>query len=130
MVWVNQEMSGMRTQRKAMDNPGNLTNYDFFAVTPLDGLQPGERLFLEIGDLPIVIFNVDGNLYSIGDICTHDNGPLGDGELEDHIVICPRHGARFDICSGAALTLPAIKATPSYPVRIHNGFIEIGIPGE
>jgi 3-phenylpropionate/trans-cinnamate dioxygenase ferredoxin component len=130
MVWVDQEMRGMRIQREEMDNPGNLITYDFFAVTPVDGLQPGERLFLEIGDLPIVIFNVDGKFYSIGDICTHDNGPLGDGELEDHIVICPRHGAHFDICSGAALTLPAIRPTPSYPVRIRNGFIEIGIPGK
>lgn len=113
-----------------MDNPDILARYNFFAVSSLEGLPSGERLFLEIGDLPIVIFNVDGNLFAIGDICTHDNGPLGDGELEDHFVTCPRHGARFDICSGAALTLPATKATPSYPVRIINGFIEIGIPGE
>ena len=113
-----------------MDKTDSTSHYDFLAVTPMEGLQSGERLFLEIGDVPIVIFNVDGNIYAIGDICTHDNGPLGDGELENHKVICPRHGARFDIRSGEALTLPAIKATPSYPVRIRNGFIEIGVPRE
>ena len=60
---------------------------------------------IEIDELPIAVFNVDGKFYAIGDVCTHDDGPLGDGELDGYQIICPRHGARFDIRSGKALTL-------------------------
>jgi 3-phenylpropionate/trans-cinnamate dioxygenase ferredoxin component len=76
----------------------------------------------------IVLFNLAGNLFAIGDVCSHDNGPVGDGEIEDTEIICPRHGGRFDISSGKAISLPALIDIPAYPVRIVNGMIQIGIP--
>jgi 3-phenylpropionate/trans-cinnamate dioxygenase ferredoxin subunit len=85
-------------------------------------------MFLEIGETPVVVFNIAGKLFAIGDVCTHDDGPLGDGELDGHQIICPRHGARFDVDTGKALTLPAVADTPSYPLRVVDGQIEIGIP--
>jgi 3-phenylpropionate/trans-cinnamate dioxygenase ferredoxin component len=88
----------------------------------------GERLFVEIDGLPIVVFNIAGELFAIGDVCTHDNGPLGDGLLDGHTVVCPRHGAEFDIRTGKALTLPAVVDIPAYPVRVVEGKIEVGIP--
>lgn len=99
----------------------------YYAIAPLADLLPGERLFLEIGDDAIVVFNIAGHVFAIGDVCTHDGGPLGDGELDGHQVICPRHGARFDVRTGKVLTLPAVSNTPSYPVRIQDGQIEIGL---
>ena len=102
--------------------------YRFYAVAPAGELPNGERLFLEIDSQPVVIFNIAGTLYAIGDTCTHDDGPLGDGELVGFQIICPRHGARFDVRSGKALTLPAVIDTPSYPVRVKDGQIEIGLP--
>ncbi len=101
--------------------------YTFLAVCPYDELSAGERIFVEIGDDPIVIFNVGGDIFAIGDRCTHDDGPLGDGDLEDHVVTCPRHGAKFDIITGKALTLPAVEPTIAYPTRIIAGQIEIGL---
>lgn len=102
----------------------------FFDICGLDDLQPGERLFLEIGNVRVVLFNIAENLYAIGDICTHDQGPLGDGELDGYEIVCPRHGARFDVRSGKATRLPAIEPAPSFPVRIISGRIEIGLPFE
>ncbi|MDI6770067.1 MAG: non-heme iron oxygenase ferredoxin subunit, partial [Anaerolineales bacterium] len=72
--------------------------------------------------------NIAGNLYAIADVCSHDEGPLGDGDLEGHEIACPRHGARFDIRSGQALQLPAVVDIPAYPVRVRGDMIEIGIP--
>ena len=103
---------------------------DFHAVAEVTELPNGERLFLEFNDGYIVIFNVGGDYYAIADVCTHDDGPLGDGDLEGHEVVCPRHGARFDIRTGKALTLPAVVDIPSYPIRVIDGEIQIGIPKE
>ncbi len=101
--------------------------YVFLKVATQDEIPVGERLFLEINDEPIVIINLAGTLFAIGDVCTHDEGPLGDGEIEDHQIICPRHGARFDLRTGKALTLPAVVDIPVYPVRIEGNDVFIGI---
>jgi 3-phenylpropionate/trans-cinnamate dioxygenase ferredoxin subunit len=82
---------------------------------------------MEIDNNSIVLFNLAGDYYAIADVCTHDDGPLGEGEIEDHQIICPRHGARFDIPTGEVLALPAIQDVPVYPVRVVDGMIEIGI---
>ena len=98
----------------------------FMPVCPTAELPSGERLFLEVDDLSIVLLNHEGQYYAIADLCTHDDGPLGEGEVEDHAIICPRHGARFDIRTGEVLALPAIKGVPAYPTRVVDGMIEIG----
>ena len=99
----------------------------YYAVCPVEDLPAGERLFIALGEDPVVIFNIAGDFYAIADICTHDDGPLGEGEIEDHEIVCPRHGARFDIRTGEVLALPAVKGVPSYPIRVKNGMVEIGV---
>ncbi len=111
-----------------MSEPIDLTDYSFYAVAKVEDLPPGERLFVEIGDVPIVVFNISGKYFAIGDVCTHDDGPLGDGELDGHQIICPRHGARFDVRNGKALSLPAVVDIPTYPVRVTEDDIEVGVP--
>lgn len=101
---------------------------EFIPVADVGDLPPGERLFLEIDGQPIVIFNLAGDYYAIADLCSHDNGPVGEGELEGFEIICPRHGARFDIRDGRVLALPAVEDIPAYPVRLNDGMIEIGLP--
>jgi len=103
---------------------------EFVEIAPASELPNGERLFVEIGDKPIVIFNVAGQLFAIGDVCTHDDGPLGDGDVEGHHVVCPRHGAEFDIRTGKAISMPAVVDIPAYPVQIREGNIFVGIPKE
>ena len=99
----------------------------YYPICSTEDLPPGERLFIELDDETVVIFNIAGDYYAIADVCTHDMGPLGEGELEDYQVICPRHGARFDVRTGEVLTLPAVKGVPAYPVRVVDGMVEIGV---
>ena len=106
----------------------DLTKYDFLQVANVEEVPPGERIFIEVGGQSIVILNLNGQFFAIGDVCTHDDGPVGDGELDGFQIICPRHGARFDVRNGKALALPAVVDIPSFPVRVVDGMIEIGIP--
>jgi 3-phenylpropionate/trans-cinnamate dioxygenase ferredoxin subunit len=101
---------------------------EFVEIAPASELPNGERLFVELGDKPIVIFNIAGQLFAIGDICSHDDGPLGDGEIEDHNVVCPRHGGEFDVRTGKAMAMPAVVDIPAYPVQVRDGTIFVGIP--
>lgn len=110
-----------------MPDAQNEQEYHFYQIVRIEELLNGERLFIEISNQAIVLFNIAGSFFAIADVCSHDNGPLGDGEIEDHQIICPRHGARFDIRDGSVVSLPAVKAISAYPVRIENGFIEIGV---
>ena len=103
---------------------------EFIQIGASEELGNGQRLFVEIDDLVIVIFNIAGELFAIQDVCSHDDGPLGDGELEAYNVSCPRHGANFDVRTGKAISLPAIVDIPAYPVRIVAGQIELGLPTE
>jgi 3-phenylpropionate/trans-cinnamate dioxygenase ferredoxin subunit len=91
---------------------------EYIEITPANDVPEGERIFIEVEGKSIVIFNLAGKLYAIGDVCSHDNGPVGDGEIEENEIICPRHGARFDIRTGKATSLPAVVDIPSYPVRV------------
>jgi 3-phenylpropionate/trans-cinnamate dioxygenase ferredoxin subunit len=101
---------------------------EFVEIAPVAELPDGERLFIEAAGRSIVIFNLAGKFYAIGDVCSHDSGPVGDGEIEEHEIICPRHGARFDIRTGKATSLPAVVDIPSYPVRVVGNMLEIGLP--
>jgi 3-phenylpropionate/trans-cinnamate dioxygenase ferredoxin component len=101
---------------------------EFLPIAPLDELPNGERLFVSIENVPIVIFNIAGGLFAIEDTCTHDGNPLDDAPLEGHAVICPRHGARFDVRDGKALAMPAVEDVDAYPVRVVDGQIELGWP--
>ena len=102
--------------------------YQYYPVEKIDDFKSGDRLFIEINEYPIIIFNIAGNIFAIADMCSHDKGPLEDGEIEKFEIVCPRHGARFDIRSGKVTSLPAITDIPSYPVKIFEGVINIGIP--
>ena len=79
--------------------------------------DPGKKL-VEVDERLVVVVHVAGQFYAIDDVCTHDGGPLGEGELDGYTISCPRHGAKFDVRDGRALTMPATKATGSYEVKI------------
>jgi 3-phenylpropionate/trans-cinnamate dioxygenase ferredoxin subunit len=103
---------------------------DFLEIAPAGELPPGERLFVEIEGKPIVIFNIAGQYFSIGDVCSHDDGPVGEGDLQGYNITCPRHGAEFDIRTGKATQMPAVVDIPAYPVQVRDGNIYLGIPKE
>jgi 3-phenylpropionate/trans-cinnamate dioxygenase ferredoxin subunit len=103
---------------------------EFIDIAPLSELPNGERLFVEVEGKSLVIFNIAGQLFSIGDICTHDDGPVGEGDLEGYNIVCPRHGGEFDVRTGKAVQLPAVVDIPAYPVRVLDGMVQVGLPKE
>jgi 3-phenylpropionate/trans-cinnamate dioxygenase ferredoxin subunit len=98
-------------------------------VCSLDQLQPGAVHLVEWEDLEIGVFNCAGNVYAIEDRCSHDNGPLVEGELdqEDCTVECPRHGSRFDLKTGQPKTLPAYVPVDTFPVIIEDKTIKLEV---
>ncbi len=100
----------------------------YVRVSRVSDVPVGRAEVFDVEDRKIAVFRLGDGLYAIEDICTHDGGPLAEGEVEDHEVICPRHGARFDIRTGAALTLPAVTPVESYPVRVEGNDLYIGLP--
>jgi len=105
-------------------------NVEFVEIAPASELPNGERLFVELEGKSIVIFNIAGQFFSIADVCSHDDGPVGEGDIERYTITCPRHGAEFDIRSGKVLQLPAVVDIPAYPVRVVDGMIQVGLPKE
>lgn len=83
--------------------------------------EGGHRLVDLGGGIEVAVFFVGGEYHAIEDVCTHDDGPLAEGEIEGCQIICPRHGARFDLRTGEALSLPAYRPVEAYPVRLEDG---------
>ena len=98
---------------------------DWTPVCPLADLPPGARRTVDIDGVLALVVNVAGTILAIEDVCTHDGAPLGEGEIEGDQVICPRHGARFCLRSGAALTPPAYAPTARFPTRVVADQIEV-----
>ncbi len=96
-------------------------------VGPEGELPSGSHRVYEVEGRFVAVYNVGGELYAIEDRCTHDDNPLSDGPVEDHEVICPRHGARFCLRTGAALSPPAYEPVATYPVRRREGRICIAM---
>jgi nitrite reductase/ring-hydroxylating ferredoxin subunit len=86
-------------------------------------LLPGEFKVVWDGDTAIAVFNIDGDLYAVEDICTHDGGELAGGEIIGHEVECPRHGARFDVRTGQPTCPPAYEPIYRFPVKEESGLI-------
>jgi 3-phenylpropionate/trans-cinnamate dioxygenase ferredoxin subunit len=76
------------------------------------------------------VYNVDGELFALEDRCSHDDGPLveGDWDPEDRVVVCPRHGSRFELESGRPLSLPATEPVETYAVRVEDGLVKVVVP--
>lgn len=93
----------------------------FVRVASAADISPGAKKIVEVDGVEVVVVNLDGVFHALEDVCTHDGGPLGEGALEGCQLICPRHGARFDVRTGAALTMPAFEPAPTYAVRVQDG---------
>ncbi len=91
-------------------------------------LPPGSRLHFDLKEESIIVLNIDGELFAIADLCTHDGGPLADGEVCDHEIECPRHGARFDVRTGRVTRLPATASIPTYAVTVADGIVYVEEP--
>jgi 3-phenylpropionate/trans-cinnamate dioxygenase ferredoxin component len=91
---------------------------DFVRVASVSDIpDPGRKVF-EVDDRLVVVIHTAGHFYAIDDVCTHDGGPLGEGELDGFTIQCPRHGAKFDVRDGRPLTMPATKPTVTHEVKV------------
>lgn len=98
---------------------------DWVTVAKLQDLPPGARKVVEVEGVRIAVFNVAGEFHAMEDVCTHDGGDLAGGYVEGDAVVCPRHGARFSLRSGAVLAPPAYEALAVFPLRIVEGVIQV-----
>jgi 3-phenylpropionate/trans-cinnamate dioxygenase ferredoxin subunit len=98
---------------------------DWITVAKAGELASGQWRVVDAEGAQIVVFNLDGEYFAIEDVCTHDGGQLTGGSVEGSEIVCPRHGARFCIRTGAALAAPAYEATAKFPVRVVNGEIQV-----
>ena len=98
-------------------------------VAPVDELPPGSVKIVRAGQIAVGVYNLDGEYCAIEDRCSHDDGPLAEGDFdaEERVVVCPRHGSRFDICSGRPLTLPAYEPVETFPVVVEDGWVKVNI---
>lgn len=105
-----------------------MTVSEFVKVAKVSEIPAGQVKVYDAGGRRVCICNVDGEFFAIADLCTHDNGPLGEGELVSNQIECPRHGARFDVKTGKPLCLPAVVPVPTYPVEVRDDDLWVGIP--
>ena len=95
---------------------------DFIPVAKTSEVPDPGKLLVEVEERLVVLIHAAGHWYALDDVCTHDGGPLSEGPLDpaEGTLACPRHGAKFDIKSGAALTMPATKPTVAHEVKIEG----------
>ena len=98
---------------------------DWVTVAAAGEIAPGTCKVADVDGAAVAVFNINGEYFAIEDVCTHDGGELAGGILEGDRIICPRHGARFCVRTGAALSAPAYEPTAKFPVRIENGAVQV-----
>ena len=101
---------------------------DWVAVCRVTELPPGAHRVVELDGALALVVNAAGQLLAVEDVCTHDGGDLASGTFEGEQVICPRHGARFCLRTGAVLSPPAYAPTAVFPVRVVDGVIQVRDP--
>ncbi len=105
---------------------------NWLKIDKLENFNEGEPVFHDFDYETAALVRVGDDVYAFEDRCTHDDGPLADGliDVKNCEVHCPRHGARFNFCTGAALSMPAVTDVPIYPTKIEAGVVYIQPPDE
>jgi len=101
------------------------TTARWITVASATEIPVGGSRVLRLEDQPIAVFHLEEGWYAIDDVCTHDGGPVAEGRLEGCIIECPRHGATFDVRTGAALTFPAVSPVATYAVRVVGDDVQV-----
>jgi 3-phenylpropionate/trans-cinnamate dioxygenase ferredoxin subunit len=98
-------------------------------VAPLDEFPPGSVKIVRAGEIAVGVYNLGGELHAIEDRCSHDDGPLAEGDFDpdEGVAICPRHGSRIDIRTGRPLSLPAVFPVETFPVVVEDGIVKVDV---
>ena len=100
----------------------------FVRACALADLAENSTIGVEIGDLPVALVRTGGEVFALHDVCSHEEVPLSEGEIDDHTVECWLHGSRFDLRTGASTGPPATKPVATYPVKIDGDDVYVAIP--
>lgn len=100
---------------------------EWVKVAAVADVGPGQKKAIDLDGVAVLLFNVNGQYYAIEDVCTHDGAPLASGRFNGTYISCPRHGARFDVCTGKALTMPAVEPVETYPVKVEGNDILVEV---
>lgn len=100
----------------------------FVDVAAADDIPEGHGRCYDVDGVAVAVFHDEGVYYAVSDTCTHENYSLAEGEVWEHTVECPQHGARFDLITGDALSLPATVSIEPYPVVVRDGRIFVAVP--
>ena len=103
------------------------TTQTWVEVAASDAIPDGEARTFTVDGIRIAVARVEGELFAVQDLCTHDDGPLGEGRLQGHAIQCPRHGAQFDIRTGEVLVMPAIVPIDTFPVQEQDGKVLVSV---
>lgn len=98
---------------------------DWIDVCADDALAERENIIIDVDGTEVAIFRIDGQFYAIEDVCTHDGAEIASGELDGDEIICPRHGARFCVKTGAVKCAPAYENVDTFPLRVESGRLQI-----
>ena len=97
----------------------------FERVAAASTIPPGGRLSILVDDVPALLIRVDDEFYAVEDVCSHDGQPLTNGQIDGCSIICPRHGAKFDLKTGKPLCMPAIEKISTFEVQVLDGEIYV-----
>jgi naphthalene 1,2-dioxygenase ferredoxin component len=117
---------GGRSKSSTVKNPRTVSR-EFHAVAATADVVADAPIKVRVGDKDIALFNLDGEFFAIDNICTHGAAQLSDGYVEGELIECPQHGGSFEIRTGKAAGYPCVVDVESYPVKVENGTIEVGI---
>jgi 3-phenylpropionate/trans-cinnamate dioxygenase ferredoxin subunit len=98
---------------------------DWVDVARKDDLTPGQHVVVDVDDVAVAVFNIDGEFLAVEDVCTHDGAELASGNLEGDTIVCPRHGAKFCLRTGEVLAPPAYEPVSIFPIRIHGDMVQV-----
>jgi 3-phenylpropionate/trans-cinnamate dioxygenase ferredoxin subunit len=98
---------------------------DFVRVAKVSDVPDPGKALVEVEDRFVALFHVNGEFHALDDVCTHDGGPLADGQLCGFEIACPRHGAKFDVRDGRALTMPATQPTIAHEVKVEGEWVYV-----
>jgi nitrite reductase/ring-hydroxylating ferredoxin subunit len=99
----------------------------FVTVAKTDELAPGEMMYVEVGERPVCLINMDGEFFAISDTCTHEDASLSDGEIVGDEIECPLHGGAFEIRTGAPAAFPVVVPIATYAVRVVGDEVQVSL---
>jgi 3-phenylpropionate/trans-cinnamate dioxygenase ferredoxin subunit len=102
-----------------------LSMSDWIEVVEQNTLAEGGNIVVDVDGTNVAIFKINGEFYAIEDVCTHDGAEIASGELDGYEIVCPRHGARFCVKTGAVTAPPAYEAITCFPVKMENGKVHV-----